>query len=106
MTVPDRRLDVHADLTVEVGGAVATVEGYGGLVVVETATLSAARTLGKRGDSLLDRFVGAEVTVDLRVRGRSVARAGPDHDPGPLSRLLGVAPARLSPGGILLTAIT
>jgi hypothetical protein len=109
VTDADRRLDVYADLRVEVGEAAVSVRGYGDLVVVAAPTLSAARALGATGGAggpLLERLAAADVTVDLRVRGRSVARAGPDHEAGPLSRLLGVAPARLSPGGLLLAALT
>lgn len=102
----DRPLDVVADLTVEVGTETVSVRGYGDLVVVSAPTVAAAQALSKPGGVLLDRLVAADVTVDLRVRGRSVARAGPDREPGRLSRALGVAPARVSPGGLFLSALS
>jgi hypothetical protein len=102
----DRPLDVIADLTVEVGGQTVSVRGYGDLVVVSAPTFSAARALATAPETAVDRLTTADVTVDVRVRGRSVARAGPDHDPGPLSQALGVAPASVSPGGLLLAALS
>jgi hypothetical protein len=102
----DRPLDVVADLTVDVGDETVSVRGYGDLVVVSAPTLSAARALAAAPGAVVDRLSAADVTVDLRVRGWSVARAGPDHDPGPLSRTLGVTPARVSPGGLLLAALS
>ncbi|WP_338738879.1 peptide ABC transporter ATP-binding protein [Haloplanus salilacus] len=105
-TADDRPLDVVADLTVEVGDATVSVQGYGDLVVVSAPTFAAARTLAATPDTVVDRLTAADVTVDLRVRGRSVARAGPGHTSGPLSRALGVDPARVSPGGLLLAALS
>jgi hypothetical protein len=105
VTDGDRPLDVYADLTLEVGDASVAVRGYGDLVVVAAPTLSAVRELAG-GGLLLERLVAADVTVDLRVRGLSVARAGPDHPPGLLSRRLGLAPVRLEPGGLFLAALT
>lgn len=107
MTTPDDRpVDVVADLTVDIGDATVSVRGYGDLVVVSAPTFAAARALSAAPGGIVDRLTAADVTVDIRVRGRSVARAGPDDDPGPLSRVLGVAPARVSPGGLLLAALS
>ncbi|MFB6103391.1 MAG: hypothetical protein ABEJ73_12615 [Haloplanus sp.] len=104
----DPALDVYADLTLDIGESRVSIRGYGDLVVVAAPTVAAARALA-RGSGihpLVDRLRAAGVTLDLRVRGRSVARAGPEYDPGPLARALGVAPARLNPGGLLLTLLT
>jgi hypothetical protein len=112
VTDHDRALDIHADLTLTVGDATVSIRGYGDLVVVAAPSLSVLRTLVRGGDFLLDHLAPLDhlddvaVTVDVRVRGRSVARAGPGFDPGPLSRALGVAPARVSLGGLLLAALT
>lgn len=112
MTATDRALDVDADLTLTVDGASVSVRGYGDLVVVAAPSLSVLRTLARESGRLDDRLPlfeflhDADVTLDVRVRGRSVARAGPGYDPGPLSRALGTAPARVSPGGLLLTVLT
>jgi hypothetical protein len=107
----DRALDVEADLTLAVDDAEVSVQGYGDLVVVATPSLAALRRLARTGDPVVDDLHlreylrDADVTLDIRVRGRSVARAGSGIDPGPLSRALDVAPARLSPGGLALAAL-
>jgi hypothetical protein len=107
----DRALDVHADLTLTVDGSAVSIRGYGDLVVVAAPSLSAVRRLARDGEAflddlhLLDHLRRADVTLDVRVRGRSVGRAGPDVDPGLLSRALGVDPVRVSLGGLLLAAL-
>lgn len=110
MTDLDRALDVDADLTLAIDDATVTIRGYGDLVVVAAPSLSVVRTLARTGAPPLDRHLlsylrDADVTLDVRVRGRSVARAGPGIDPGPLSRALDAAPARISLGGLLLAAL-
>ena len=110
MTDLDRALDVDADLTLTVDGAAVSIRGYGDLVVVSGPSLSVLRTLARTGAPpldahLLDHLQDADVTLDVRVRGRSVARIGPGIDPGPLSRALGASPARVSLGGLLLAAL-
>jgi len=107
----DRALDVDADLTLAVDDETVSIRGYGDLVVVAAPSLAAVRTLARSRPllddlHLLDHLHDADVTVDVRVRGRSVARVGPGVDPGPLSRALGVDPARVSPGGLLLAALS
>jgi hypothetical protein len=106
-------LDVDADLTVAVDGEGVAVRGYGDRVVVEAPSLAALRSVGDvladlpaGGRGALSEVLGrADVTVDVRVRGLSVARLGPDVRAGPLSRLAGVAPARVSLGGVVLAAL-
>jgi len=111
VTATDRALDIDADLTLTVEDTTVSIRGYGDLVVVEAPSLAVLRTLARTDHRLehlpvFEFLHDADVTLDVRVRGRSVVRAGPGHDPGPLSRALGVAPARVSPGGLLLTALT
>jgi len=106
----DRALDVDADLTLTLDGATVTIRGYGDLVVVAAPSLATVQALARSGAPpvdlhLLDYLRDADVTLDVRVRGRSVARAGPGVDPGPLSRALDIAPARVSLGGLLLAAL-
>jgi hypothetical protein len=106
----DRALDIDADLTLAVAEGTVTIRGYGDLVVVGAPSLAAVRTLARTGAPpldarLLERLRDADVTLDVRVRGRSVARAGAGVDTGPLARVLGVAPARVSLGGLCLTAL-
>ncbi|MFB6195526.1 MAG: hypothetical protein ABEI80_05100 [Haloplanus sp.] len=98
-----RPLDVRADLTLDVADDRVSIRGYGDLVVVAAPTVAVALTLAREAGPLLERLVATGVTVDCRVRGRSVARAGPSYDPGLLSRTLGVAPACVCPGGLLLS---
>lgn len=98
-------LDVHADLTLDVGSASVSIRGHGDLVVVAAPTLAVAWTLAETLGPLLAHLSAADVTVDCRVRGHSVARAGPDADPGLLASALGVRPARVSLGGLLLAAL-
>jgi hypothetical protein len=106
-----RPLQVEADLTLTVDGEAVDVAGYGDLVVVEVPSLRALRELGRGADLLeglplpaaagADLAAGADVTVDVRVRGVSVARIEPGRSAGPLADLLGVAPARPSLVGLL-----
>ena len=111
MTDLDRALDIDADLTLSLDDETVTIRGYGNLVVVAAPSLSVVRTLARTGEPIVDDFHlldylrDADVTLDVRVRGRSVARAGPDIDTGRLSRILGAEPARLSLGGLLLAAL-
>jgi len=95
-------LDVDADLTVETDDWTGTVRGYGDLVVVDVPSLSAARSLARTVAPIADSVADAGVTADLRVRGVCVATVGPDVTPGILSRALGLAPARVRPGGLLV----
>ncbi|MFB6303168.1 MAG: hypothetical protein ABEH78_09955 [Haloferacaceae archaeon] len=104
-----RRLAVEADLDVTVEGHRIHVAGYGDLVVVDAPSFAAVRALREGVDALPLPSVRAatgpanegEPTVDVRVRGVSVARIGPGVDPGPLAALLGTAPARPSFGGVV-----
>lgn len=97
---------VEADLDVTVAGETVGVEGHGDLVVIDAPSFAALRAL-RRGVGRLPpavapgRAADAGVTVDLRVRGVSVARIDPDADAGRLAVALGVAPARPSLGGLL-----
>ncbi len=106
-----RPLQVEADLTLTVDGEAVDVAGYGDLVVVEVPGLRALRELGRGADMLeglslpaaagADLAAGADVTVDVRVRGVSIARIEPGRSAGPVADLLGVAPARPSLVGLL-----
>lgn len=99
-------LDVFADLTLTVDDAPVSIRGYGDLVVVDAPSLAAVRALEAGTGAPLERLLTADVTLDVRVRGRSVARATPGGRAGPLGRALGVAPFSVAPGGLLLTALT
>lgn len=100
----ERRLAVEADLDVTVEDHLVRVAGYGDLLVVDAPSFAAARALRRGADALPfspDRVADAGLPIDVRVRGVSVARIGPDVDPGPIADLLGVAPARPSLGGVV-----
>jgi hypothetical protein len=104
-----RSLDVVAELELTVEGQSVQVVGYGDLVVVEAPTLGAALSLLRGTATLPTAEVGAglrdaDVTVDVRVRGVSVATLGPDADPGPLDRRLADG-ADVSLGGALLAVL-
>ena len=95
----------------ESNAASGTLRGYGDLVVLSLPSVAVARKLGRAvsmasrgpGSGLARAFRRADLSVDVRVRGVSVARVGPDASGGPLSRLasdrLGVD-ASLSLGGL------
>ncbi|WP_224269353.1 peptide ABC transporter ATP-binding protein [Haloprofundus salinisoli] len=110
MTDTRRPLDVTAELTLTVEGEEVRVVGFGELVVVDAPSLGGAFALLRGAGQLPTEQFGenvraADVTVDVRVDGVSVARLGPDLRPGYLSRALGVAPARLSLGGVALALL-
>ncbi len=103
----DRLLSVEADLTATVDGQEIQIDGYGDRVVLSFPTLAAARRAFESVDALpvpfdsLDAAAEAGVDVDVRVRDASVARLGPEVRAGPLSQLVGAAPARVSLVGLL-----
>lgn len=103
-------LDVSADLTLTLADEDVRVTGYGDLVVVDAPSVRAALGLLRGADHLPTRAVErglnrGGVTVDVRVRGNSVARAGPGVRPGVVSRALGVDPARVSLGGLVFAVL-
>jgi hypothetical protein len=86
---------VTGTLDVEGADGTGTVRGYGDLVVVSLPTLAAARSLAGGvamathgpGERLTDALSRSDLTVDVRVRGVSVARVG-ESAGGPLARAL------------------
>ncbi|WP_129116810.1 hypothetical protein [Halegenticoccus tardaugens] len=112
MTERGRRLAIDADLDLTIEEADVRVRGYGDLVVVDAPTLGVARSLLRGAFSLpIPSAAPRQVAesgpaVDVRVRGGSVARIGRGVEPGVVSRLLGVAPARVSACGVLLAMIS
>ncbi|QAU12531.1 peptide ABC transporter ATP-binding protein [Halorubrum sp. BOL3-1] len=101
-----RRLSVETeDLTLSVDGVDATVHATDRRIFVEVERVRDALRVARRlpDDSVSNRAVAelvrAGLTVEVRVRGRTVAAAGSDARPGPLSHRLGVAPAELRLAG-------
>ena len=82
-------------LDVEGADGTGTVRGYGDLVVLSLPTLAAARSLASGvamathgpGERFADALRRSDLTVDVRVRGVSVARVG-ETEGGPLARAL------------------
>ena len=107
---PVAPVDVKADLELSVDGATATLESSGDRAVVTFGSVrDALRVARARPDDAVDGLhavLGAtDLTVEVRVRDRVVAVAGPDARPGPLSMLLEVAPAEVRAGAALRAAV-
>ena len=102
----ERRLSVATDdLTLSVDGVDAAVHATGQRLFVEVDSVRGALRVARRlpDDSVSNLAVGGLVrgglTAEVRVRGRTVALAGADARPGPLSYRLGVAPAEVRLAG-------
>ncbi|SFR63597.1 hypothetical protein [Halogeometricum limi] len=104
-TRPRAPLTVHTDLTLTVDGTELPVTSTGERLFVEFPSLpSAVRTLRRspQGERhrLHDLLTTTDLTVEVRVRGRTVAVSGAGARPGILSRELGVDPVELRIGGV------
>lgn len=103
---PAAPLSVAADLTLTVNGARAEVRSTGDRLFVEFASLTAALE-ALRGlpdgsaDDLRALLTTTDLTVEVRVRDRTVAVVGSQARPGVVSRRLGVAPVEARLGGVL-----
>lgn len=97
---------VTADLTLERGGAKADIVSTGDRLFVEIGSVADAITLGRGASSelrtrlepLLER---TDLTVEVRIRGRTVFVTGSDSRPGPVSRRLGLDPGAIRLAGVL-----
>ena len=103
-----RQLSVATDdLTLSIDGVDAAVHTTGQRLFVEVDSVRDALRVARSlpDDSVSNRAVGELVrgglTAEIRVRGRTVALAGADARPGPLSHRLGVAPAELRLAGVV-----
>ncbi|TKX68581.1 peptide ABC transporter ATP-binding protein [Halorubrum sp. SP9] len=103
-----RRLTVETeDLTLSTGGAEAEVHATDRRVFVEVDSARDALRIARRlPDESVSNLAVAELvrgglTAEVRVRGRTVAVAGADARPGPLSHRLGVAPAEVRLAGLV-----
>lgn len=102
------RLSVETeDLTLSVDGVEAAVHATDRRLFVEVERVGDALRVARRlpDGSVADRAVAELVrgglTAEVRVRGRTVAVAGADARPGPLSHRLGVAPAEVRLAGVV-----
>lgn len=105
MTEAPAPLRVDADLTVSVGSAEAEVRSTGGRLFVEFRSLSDARAMAEsRPEAVVDRLPAAlraaDLTVEARVRGRTILVSGRGASPGALSEILGIAPDEIRLAGV------
>jgi hypothetical protein len=106
---PAAPLSVATDLTLTVDGVELAVESTGERLFAEVASLAdavrIARALGGVPDDSARRLstllATTDLTLELRVRDRTVAVVGADARPGSLSRGLGVDPVEVRLGGVL-----
>jgi hypothetical protein len=95
------------DLTVAIDGAEFDVRSTGDRLFVEVPTVRAAVRLARSLASETDTtgptrlLVATDLSVEVRVRGRTVAVLGATARPGPVARWLAVAPAEPRVAGVL-----
>ncbi|MFW6376374.1 MAG: hypothetical protein ACOC0F_00205 [archaeon] len=99
-------LSVATDLTIEVNGAEADVESTGERLFVEFRSIADAIRAARgrprgTGTDLSEVLTLTDLTLEFRVRGRTVAVAGAGARPGAVSRSLGTDPFEIRLGGIL-----
>jgi hypothetical protein len=99
-------LTVRADLTLSVDGRPVDVSSTGERLFVAFPSLSAAvRTVARSPPTVRRRLhellTTTDLTVELRVRDRTVALVGAEARPGGLSERVGTAPVELRTGGVL-----
>jgi CO/xanthine dehydrogenase Mo-binding subunit len=94
---------VETDLTLTVDGTPVELRSTGERLFLEVPTLQTALRLARDGEGLRDRvsqvLTITDLTVEVRVRGATVAVAGHEATPGALSRELGVDPVEIRVGG-------
>lgn len=100
-------LRVEADLELEVDGERVSVRSGAGRVDVAAGSLGALRAVAGLRDRLPAPVAEDidDVPVGLHVRGVEVARVDPGVSAGPLSRALGLAPARVDLVGVARSVI-
>ncbi len=103
-----RPLEVLADLQLAVDGEEISIRGEGDRLVVDLPSLRAGRRLVRSGPFALetdpdpmtrlhDVLEGTGLSVEVRLQGDPVARAGAGAEPGLLSRALNLGPVELRP---------
>jgi hypothetical protein len=103
---PRAPLSVSTDLVLTIDGIEATLSSTGERVFVEfesvadaVRALRASGASSDRANRLTALLCTTDLTVEVRVQGRTVAVAGVDARPGVVSRRLGVAPVEVRLGG-------
>lgn len=98
-------LSVATDLDLTIDGVDAAVESTGRRLSLQFRSVSDALRAARRrpagADALSATLTAADLTAEVRVRDRIVVVVGTDARPGPLSRLLGAAPAEVRPGALV-----
>ncbi|OYR62017.1 peptide ABC transporter ATP-binding protein [Halorubrum ezzemoulense] len=95
------------DLTLSVDGVDVSVHATERRLFLEVESVGDALRVARRlpGDAASDLAVRelrlGDLTAEVRVRGRTVAIAGADARPGPVSHRLGVAPAEVRLAGVV-----
>jgi hypothetical protein len=102
--MPQRKLDVHADLSVSVDGDDFTVRGTGREVTIEVPSLRAGRKLLNTPLSgqaqtrrVHEALRQAGVTARVVLNGATIARIGADAQPGAATKLLRLGQAEVRP---------
>ena len=103
---PRAPLSVATDLTLTIDGTEAAIRSTGERLFVEFPSLSTAlralRGLPDRdGDGLAALLRTTDLTVEVRIRDRTVAVIGAEARPGVVSHRLGVDPVEVRLGGVL-----
>jgi hypothetical protein len=99
-------LFVTADLTLQANGVEAEIKSAGDRLFVEIGSLADGIRLA-RGPSggieerLRPVLEQTALTVEVRIRGRTVAVSGSDSRPGIVSQFSGIDPDEIRVGGIL-----
>ncbi|MFB6211863.1 MAG: hypothetical protein ABEI76_10030 [Halobacteriales archaeon] len=99
-------LSVAADLTVQVNGATADVRSTGERLFIEFESLvgaiQAVRGLPDDGPGALTPLLETtDLTVEVRIRDRTVAVAGVNARPGVVSQTLDIDPIEVRIGGVI-----
>lgn len=106
MTEPKAPLFVTADLTLQTDGVEAEIRSAGDRLFVEIGSIAdgirlARRPSGGIEDRIRPVLEQTALTVEIRIRGRTVAVSGSDSRPGFVSRFADVDPDEIRVGGIL-----
>ncbi|MDY6818452.1 MAG: hypothetical protein SVG88_07305 [Halobacteriales archaeon] len=99
-------LSVAADLTVQVNGATADVRSTGERLFIEFESLvgaiQAVRGLPDDGAGALTPLLETtDLTVEVRIRDRTVAVAGVNARPGVVAQTLDIDPIEVRIGGVI-----
>jgi hypothetical protein len=106
VTEPKAPLFVTAELTLQTDGVEAEIRSAGDRLFVEIGSLTDGIRLVRRPsggieDRIRPVLERTALTVEIRIRGRTVAVSGSDSRPGFVSRFVNLDPDEIRVGGIL-----